>query len=191
MVTMKAYHAAEILESVGVWPKHARKVDKILDALSDDPFSQVTRGLLNVRHKLPDGAILGLLGDRGVGKTQAAACMMAGCKWSCRYVRFSELCMAFRDAMRNGCEVSNLREYEWPDLLVIDEIDKRADTDHERRTMATLLDGRYGLGRWTLLISNDSESEFMDAIGDTVASRMEESGGIRELKGHDYRGGAA
>jgi len=181
----------DILTACGAYPKHASKAVKIVYSDATTPSAKVMELMCSAKKSHPDGAIFGLIGERGVGKTQAAVCAMAW--WyehklgSIRYLRFAELCMMFRDAMKQGRELENLHTIQRVDLLVIDEMDKRAETDHERRTLSTLLDGRYGLGRWTILIGNDSAEELMTAVGPTVGSRMNESGGVRVLDGQNYR----
>lgn len=182
---------SEILTMIGASPKHAGKADALLVGENTEPFHDALQTLCRANKTHSDGAIFGLVGRRGVGKTQCGVCMMG--HWytnrigSVRYLRFAELCMYFRDAMKQGREIENLHTLSAPSLLVIDEMDKRADTDHERRTLNTMLDGRYGLGRWTLLIGNDTSDGLMNAIGPTIGSRMRESGGVRELNGPNYR----
>lgn len=186
---------AEILIDRGAMPKHAQKVDRMFLINDGSDFCKLRDRITSMHKTHKDGVILGLVGERGVGKTQVAVCGMA--YWvsqrigSVRYIRFAELCMKFRDAIKQGCEVETLREFQGVGLLVIDEMDKRADTEHERRTLNTLIDGRYGHCRYTLLIGNDTKQGLEDAIGPTLVQRMHESGGIRVMAGPNYRGGAA
>lgn len=187
----------ETLIARGMQPRHARKAEQLLADPTRSSFSQVLQMLISLPRSHPDGAIVGLIGDRGRGKTQVAACVMA--EWvrcrigSVRYIRFAELCMRFRDAIKTGTETLTLMDFQGEpgqsgrSLLVIDEMDKRADTEHERRTLNTLIDGRYGFGRYTLLIGNDTAEGLMEAVGPTIGSRMHESGGIRPLNGPNYR----
>jgi DNA replication protein DnaC len=193
----------DVLMSRGVMPRHAVKAQGLLDKPHPEPFALALASLCTMRERFPDGAILGLVGERGRGKTQLSACMMA--HWygrglgSIRYIRFAELCMRFRDAIKTGGEMRLLDEFQGGgsatkrSLLVIDEMSQRADTEHERRTLTTLIDGRYGLGEYTLLIGNDTTEELIGtkekpgAVGDTVASRMMESGGVRVFNGPNMR----
>lgn len=183
----------EVLTARGAMPLHAAKVEQMFSLSDGSDFCKVRDGICDLPKTHPDGVILGLIGERGVGKTQAAVCGMSywvkGRIGSVRYIRFAELCMRFRDAIKQGTETLTLREFQGSkrDLLIIDEMDKRADTEHERRTLSTLIDGRYGYGRYTLMIGNDTREGLLEAIGPTIASRMRESGGIRELTGRDYR----
>lgn len=181
----------DILTACGAYPRHAAKAKELLETFDGSTFAQTLSALCGSYKTHPGGAIFGLVGERGRGKTQSAVCAMASWyenkRGSVRYIRFAELCMRFRDSIKHGREIENLYELQRVSLLVIDEMDKRADTDHERRTLATLIDGRYGLGRWTVLIGNDSAEELMQAVGPTVGSRMNESGGVRVLDGKNYR----
>lgn len=181
----------DILIDCGAYPKHARNADFYRTLNDGSSFCEALTLLCGAWNTHPGGAIFGLVGKRGRGKTQCSVCAMASWyenrRGSIRYIRFAELCMAFRDSIKHGREIENLSTFQAVHLLVIDEMDKRAETDHERRTMATLLDGRYGLGRYTVLIGNDSAEGLMQAVGETVGSRMNESGGVRVLDGINYR----
>lgn len=181
----------DILTDCGAYPKHAKNAELCRSLNDGSPFCKALELFCGAWQTHPEGAIFGLIGERGRGKTQCAVCAMASWfeskRGSIRYIRFAELCMAFRDSIKHGREIENLNLYQSVHLLVIDEMDKRAETDHERRTLATLLDGRYGLGRYTILIGNDSAEGLMEAVGETVGSRMNESGGVRVLNGINYR----
>lgn len=188
---------SEILMSRGMMKRHAVKAGELFGIGDGSKFAKALATITSLPTAKSGGAIVGVIGERGVGKTQLAACAMA--HWyefrigSIRYIRFAELAMRFRDAIKNGREIETLLEFQGePDqagrsLLVIDEMDKRAETEHERRTLSTLIDGRYGYGRFTLLIGNDTAEGLMEAVGPTVGSRMNESGGVIVLDGKNYR----
>ena len=183
--------AYDTLIDRGAYPRHAGKAESCLGLCDQSSFCDAMSLLCDAWKTHPDGAIFGLVGERGRGKTQCAVCAMASwyknSRGSIRYIRFAELCMSFRDSIKQGREIENLDAFQSVHLLVIDEMDKRAETDHERRTLATLLDGRYGLGLYTILIGNDSAEGLMQAVGETVGSRINESGGVRVLDGVNYR----
>ena len=64
------------------------------------------------------------------------------------------------------------------DLLVLDEIQVRSDTEWENSVLTDLIDSRYAAVRSTLLIANLERSALAASLGDSVASRLEETGTI-------------
>ena len=74
-----------------------------------------------------------------------------------------------------------------PSLLVVDEIGKRSDSDWENRMFFELVDRRYRSMKDTLLIANLAKEQFLQTIGDSLASRMQETGGIVECNWQSYR----
>lgn len=137
--------------------------------------------------------IIGLIGNRGGGKTQASVVMIAlnaskgkkGC-----YTKAQEIFLNIRDA-QTGSERGLMKTFEMytePHLLVIDAFQVRSGTEFEYRTLVSILDKRYDDMKSTILISNDTAEEFVEAMGDDAYSRMQEGGGIIQFNSTDFRG---
>lgn len=145
-----------------------------------DRVDRVTQGgrvAFNRRTSL----LVALLGDRGCGKTQlAVAVLRAACSSlvPCRYVVAADLFRELRCSFRDGgpSELEVLAPYRSAGVLVIDELHERAHSDFERREFVNLIDHRYRECRPTLLISNEQVSAFEEAVGPSVASRINEVG---------------
>jgi DNA replication protein DnaC len=73
------------------------------------------------------------------------------------------------------------------DLLVIDEFHQRGETAAENNLLVNLLDRRYDQRLCTILIANQSVEEFSDAVGDSVVSRINETGEIVPFNWPSYR----
>jgi DNA replication protein DnaC len=102
---------------------------------------------------------------------------------SARYIKaldlFREIRRAFvpvergRSAESEADLVEQLAGYS---LLVIDECHQRGETAWEQNTLVNLLDRRYDAMRATILVSNQTREEFSAAMGDSIVSRIHETG---------------
>lgn len=143
--------------------------------------------------KLGTGMLIGLCGNRGPGKTQIGVELMRLVTDKLRSAQY-ETAMGFfmqikgtyrRDSERT--EEGIIEDYVGVRLLVLDEIGKRGDTDWEDRLLCELIDRRYRDMRDTLLIANQDKGTFLTAIGPSIASRMQECGGIIECNWPSFR----
>lgn len=143
--------------------------------------------------KIGTGFILALIGSRGTGKTQMAAELIHR---SISKLRRGEYCLAMdfflkvkatfgRDTEEEEGDVIN--RYCRPKLLVIDEIQERAESQWEDRLMTHLINKRYNAMKDTLLISNLTKTEFVESVGSSVASRLVETGGICTCNWESFR----
>ena len=145
-------------------------------------------------HRLGDGYLAAILGKNGTGKTQIGVEVVGGAidkGRSARYVKAFDFFLRVRECFRGKDQTSEraiIREYANPDLLVIDEIGKSAETDFEDRALFHLIDKRYDGRKDTILISNRIESEFRALVGSSMISRMEESGGFIVCDWESFRG---
>jgi len=64
-----------------------------------------------------------------------------------------------------------------PDLLVIDEVGKQLDTNHEQAHFFGILNARYNALKPTILVSNLTRQKLIDFLGAAVVDRMREAGG--------------
>lgn len=126
---------------------------------------------------LGGGSMVALLGDRGVGKTQLAVDLIrqeCAAGRSARYITAVPLFLALR--AEAGEVLAVLAEYTAPSLLVIDELGVRLHSRFEDDMLTTLLDQRYGGLVDTLLLSNEKEDAFVEAVGRSVKERLGERG---------------
>lgn len=139
------------------------------------------------------GRILSLVGGRGNGKTQMAVELMKARTSSLKSALFVSAVEFFirikstygKESDTNEMEV--LREYQKPSLLVVDEIGKRGGSDWENIMLFELLNRRYNDMTDTILIDNRTRQEFTETIGPSLASRMNEGGGIIECNWPSFR----
>lgn len=150
------------------------------------------------------GGIMALIGPRGTGKTHMACGLVnafncvpdhlgradnGSWRWA-RYRRaldiFSDLKATFgrRDGDSQAGIVADLVEC---NLLVIDEVQVRSDSAWENSILTNLVDQRYSECRSTVLISNLNAPAFLQSVGDSIASRISECGGIIEARWQSFR----
>ena len=81
-----------------------------------------------------------------------------------------------------------MREYSAPQLVVFDEISIRAETKWEDDAFFSVINKRYAAVRDTILIGNfTSTSELVANIGASIASRLQETGGVIECNWPSFR----
>jgi DNA replication protein DnaC len=145
------------------------------------------RDLLVSQARYANGYLVALLGMRGTGKTEMATSIIRRCcreMMTCRYVKALDLFKIFRGAYtpvaRGSAGVDEKDVIDtWTayDLLVIDEVHQRGESDWENNTLVNLIDRRYDACGCTLLIANyATRGEFSQAIGPSVASRINQVG---------------
>lgn len=145
-----------------------------------------------------DGFIIALLGDRGTGKTQMAAELVR--RWlrkqntehrtlNCPlYAKAMEIFMAIKSSYGSDKSEKDVTLiFTRPKLLIIDEASERGETDWENRMMTYIIDKRYDAKLDTLLISNQRRDAFLEAVGDSITSRLVETGGIVECNWDSFR----
>ena len=169
--------AEQLFRAGGIPPRHrdATQVNR------DGPWGAAETKLLA---KLDTGAEMALVGKCGPGKTQLGVeILRAGAErlYRVRYATatefFLDLTASFKDPRETERDVIN--EYFKPRVLVLDEMDKRAEKEWHQRLLFELADRRYrNVVKYTLLIANQEKAEFIDSIGPSLASRMRETGGI-------------
>ena len=152
--------------------------------------------LETIRSKLGTGFLIALLGIRGAGKTQLAVEAIRGqleAGREGRYVKAMDLFIRFREAFRKDGPKENdvLEEFTRPDILVIDAMEERGETQFEDRMIAHLIDLRYDAMLDTLLISNQTKDAFSKAIGNSAVSRINETGATVECNWESFRKRAA
>ncbi|MEM6260474.1 MAG: ATP-binding protein [Planctomycetota bacterium] len=182
----------DILIYRGVFTVHARAAAAVIQDCDDEYRCHLDR-LLEAPDQHDGRGLIFIIGERGRGKTQMAACLLRDCltrrKWSVRYTPCGELHMAFRDALRQGREIDTL--YAWAEqrVLIIDDLHLAAGTDHELRTLTLLVDRRLANGKLTVFISNNRREQLAQVVGASIGSRFHEAGLVIEVTGQNYRQG--
>jgi len=145
------------------------------------------------KKQLGTGFIAAMIGGRGSGKTQLAVELIRHVyqqKLSARYATLTRFLMDvkasyLKESFKSERDI--LWDYQRPKLLVLDEFSKRAETDWENRLLDEMLNERYGSKRDTLIISNQSKTDFSKSVGASIASRMTETGGIVTCEWPSFR----
>lgn len=148
------------------------------------------------------GAIVVLVGPRGVGKTTIAAQLIieracnANLSPAARqppYRKMSDVVALLKPlysdyGSRNTEKLIQRREdYTRFPLLVIDEIHECEEQKSKDRVMIDILDRRYAAKNDTLLITNQTPREFEDDTDESIISRMREHGRIIECNWESFR----
>lgn len=178
---LKQQQAFKIEELRRAWRAPQRHVTATPDFSGDwgSKFETI-RDLMNTGK----GVSIALVGERGNGKTQLAVELMrmaTGQLKSCLFTTAMSFFIAVKASYRKDADQTEqeiMSEFGKPKFLVIDEIGKRADTEWENNMLFELLNRRYNNMTDTLLICNKAKSEFETYIGPSIASRMNETGGI-------------
>lgn len=156
-------------------------------------------------------SITALVGPRGLGKTTIAATLAKKAAWrnyhskmqepgkpvihsSFVYRKTAKLVARFKplfadfgsiqtDALLDSMDYL-ARQYE---VLAIDEVHDCDDQKASRRVLTDLIDRRYSALRHTILISNQTASEFAASVGDSIMSRLNENGAVIECAWESFR----
>lgn len=166
-------------------PRHDKDIES-----DGSPWDQKRARLVEL---LGSGFMRALVGVQGTGKTQMGACLLRAA--AARGVRgkFStamDFFMSLKATYDDGSKITEagaVRAYVEPRLLVLDEMDERAQTDWENRLLFHMLNKRYNSMRDTLLISRCGKAEFLASVGASVQSRMQETGSVIECNWKSYR----
>lgn len=147
----------------------------------------------DLRKMLGTGFLVALVGGRGPGKTQMGVELMKTHTNNLNSAYYNTLTGIFLEIKStfkndsNNTEEDLVRRMAKPSLLVIDEVGRRSDSDWENRIFFEIVDRRYREVRDTLLIANHTKEQFLQTIGESLASRMQETGGIVECNWESYR----
>lgn len=144
------------------------------------------------------GGLILLIGDRGPGKTQMAAWLawqLARTGQPAGLYRLAlQLWGEIRATWRDGAQATEeqiIRRHSTTAFLVIDEIQERGETERDRewcdRTLARIVDHRYGALRPTLMIGNYSTEEYERNMPASIRSRVSQCGGVKVCDWPSYR----
>lgn len=126
-----------------------------------------------------------MCGEPGPGKTHLTyALVNAFCRAgrSAKLVKADDYITDYRSAWKStaaGAERAFERDHVRPSLLVIDEWQRRRDTNDENLTLLRLIDKRYEECKTTVIVSNHAtREEFEQSIDARLADRICDGGGI-------------
>lgn len=170
---------------------------------TQQPLSRLQAATLDtLRSKmLGAGAIIALVGERGLGKTTIAAAFALEQAWrnfeqarrddhACDirhvvYRKCSRLISRYKPLYADfgSTEIETLEESlkflcTEQEYLVIDEVHDCDDQKMKARVLTDLIDRRYAARRDTILIANQTPADFASTIGDSILSRLGEHGAI-------------
>ena len=161
----------------------------------DAAFAKVKARIAN-----PDGSLVFLCGNRGNGKTQLGQAAVAhylddvydpnrnGKPLYDRAMGFYlEVRASFKKESRLT-ELAALIPYVKSGLLVLDEINVRGETPWEDKLLTHMIDCRYADCRHTILISNLGPEAMVASVGESIADRLRETGGVIECTWPSFRG---
>tara|TARA_R100000808_G_scaffold1004_1_gene4801 strand:+ start:2612 stop:3202 length:591 start_codon:yes stop_codon:yes gene_type:complete len=161
---------------------------------------------------LSGDCLIGLIGPRGTGKTQIATelgfCLdrqqamqdqldnphreswEEGRVYQQKYYVLGHLLDLQKETFGN----KTLKHHETPvgiaervDLLILDEVQEVVQTDWQHTTLTRLIDVRYQNMKRTILIGNLTVNGLSAALGDSIYSRMTETGIIIPCDWGSYR----
>ncbi len=131
-----------------------------------------------------------ILGVRGVGKTQVAVEVLRRVAFNhelaresgrpvvrLMYARAWDLFHRLKGSYQKDGLLAAMREVLAPAWLVIDEMHAVQATEWERHALENLIDKRYGERKRTLMVANQTKAQFVELVGESVASRIVETGG--------------
>jgi DNA replication protein DnaC len=178
---------ALIANALGVktgWP--AAWADRVIAA--PPTGEQWLAAARRAQEKINTGGIVLLCGQRGNGKTRLAA-EFAIRNGSSRYRTAMRFFLEIRATFSNRdvSELDIIDDLAKTDLLVIDEMQERSESDWENRLLTHLIDARYAENRPTILIANMSKRELASSLNTSVIDRIRGNGVTVEFNWESYR----
>lgn len=144
-----------------------------------------------VMGKIEEGGIIALIGPRGTGKTRLSAeAVRNHAPEEASYTTAMALFLRIRASFGKNSKESEddvVTEMARAPLLVLDEVQERGNTAWEDRILTHILDRRYGAMLPTIVIANLTESALVECLGDSIISRLTETGGVIEINGPSHR----
>jgi len=84
-------------------------------------------------------------------------------------------------------ELDAILEFTQPQLLVIDEVQQRGETDFENLMLAFLIDKRYDDMHDTIVIGNLTPKALTASLDPSITDRLIETGGVMECLWPSFR----
>lgn len=167
----------------------ARHRRRLPDGKSPDEWNTACTRLFDA---IGSGFLFALIGPRGTGKTQLGertALQSTATSRAPLYTRAMTIFLELRATYRTdgAAESAVVKRFCEPKLLIIDEIQERAESAWEDRMLTHIIDVRYGAMGDTLLIGNLSPEQLAESLGPSIVDRLRETGGIIECKWDSFR----
>lgn len=176
--------ARDISYPTGVPKRYRPEWDRPTDTAWSDNFGKVMKGV-------SAGGIVGLIGKRGTGKTRLAAeAIRSHAPDSSTYTTAMGLFLRIQSTYGTDKTESTgdiVGELSQCTTLVIDEVQERGNTPWEDRLLTHIIDKRYGAKLPTVIIANLEAAAMKQCLGDSISSRINETGGIIEITGKSFR----
>jgi DNA replication protein DnaC len=153
----------------------------------DDAFAWIAK-------KLGTGFLVALIGPRGTGKTQLAVELVRRVSHqqkTARYLKAIEIFVRIKGTYHpksDELEKDAIAAFLQPSLLVLDEMSERGESQWEERMLRHIVDKRYDAQKDTLLIGNFTTETLSRSIGDSMSSRLQETGGVLNCNWRSFRG---
>jgi DNA replication protein DnaC len=162
-----------------------------------EEYRQVTRWFSRLAAfkgpRLAMSATAAIIGQYGNGKTGLACALINEVVHQCRpgmYCKAYTFFAALKDTIGAAAKETHsqvFKRFLHPDVLAVDEITVRSDSDWENTTLRELVDARFNEGKTTLMFGNLGMAEFNSYFEGAVVSRCNRSkvlggGGIYEIK---------
>jgi DNA replication protein DnaC len=179
----------ELTSAANIPARHFRKTG--LDILPH-AAGEWNDALRNLKSKIGTGFLVALIGTRGTGKTQMGVELIRtqiNRLKSAQFTTAMDIFLAVKSSYRKDGQDERVivAEFCKPRLLVIDEIQERAETPWEDRILTHLIDRRYNDEKDTLLIGNLTPDQFAQHVGASILSRLNETGGIVQCDWESFR----
>ena len=173
-----------IWTSTNIPKRYREEWERPGDSKWNEQFSKVVE-------RCKSGGIVAMIGPRGHGKTRfAAEAVRDVCPNASRYTTAMQLFLRVRSSYAKTAEETEERivqDLSKCPLLVIDETQERGNTEWEDRMLTHIIDARYGGILPTIIIANLTKGELVKALGDSITSRLMETGGIMEVNDTSHR----
>jgi DNA replication protein DnaC len=130
--------------------------------------------------------VLCLVGERGRGKTVAAAWLALA--EGGRYVEAEELCRLY--ATKWGPDRERYQDLVGKRVLIVDEIGTEADPRTSVAAIHDVVNRRQGARKMTLLMGNMSKRQLVERYDARTIDRLREVGAVIEVQGESMRRGA-
>jgi len=165
------------------------------DCLTEAERCRYTKACLDMWGLLGEGGcwMVALVGPRGDGKSEMAAALVRAFCLRGRWAVFSEAGDYFLELdhareMESRSALLVEADYLKPDVLVLDAMEERATTEAKDRMLTRLIRKRHDALKRTLMVSNETPDQFKARVGETIADRIHDGGGVIECDWPSLRG---
>jgi DNA replication protein DnaC len=170
---VKRWRRGEIKSAREDWPRHLENVQRAVCG-SGATFALVSEGRGTGKTTLATAAARHVCEQGASAVFQRAAFLLSRIRASFQ-----------RDAKEN--EHGIISQLLKPRLLVLDEMGERKESEWEGQVLNNLLCARHDEGRDSILIANQDAATFTAAVGESIADRMREAGGVIEFQWPSFR----